>query len=295
MALQSMTGFARAGAELDGVAIAWEVKSVNGKGIEARFRLAPGFERIEQPARQAIQKRFSRGNLQATLTVVHVALTTQPVVNEDFLKDLAGLARRLVDQFGVTPASADGLLALRGVLEAPEILESDEARAATDAAILSALDAALVGLEEARRGEGAALGAILAGHLDRIEVLTAQAEADTSREPGVIRQRIADQVRLLLDAANGLDETRLNMEAALLAAKADIREELDRLKAHVASARELLAKGGAVGRKLDFLSQEFNRESNTLCSKSNAASLTLIGLELKAVVDQFREQVQNLE
>jgi uncharacterized protein (TIGR00255 family) len=295
MALQSMTGFARAGAELDGVAIAWEVKSVNGKGIEARFRLAPGFERIEQPARQAIQKRFSRGNLQATLTVVHVALTTQPVVNEDFLKDLAGLARRLVDQFGVTPASADGLLALRGVLEAPEILESDEARAATDAAILSALDAALAGLEEARRGEGAALGTILAGHLDRVEALTAQAEADSSREPAVIRQRIADQVRLLLDAANGLDETRLNMEAALLAAKADIREELDRLKAHVASARELLAKGGAVGRKLDFLSQEFNRESNTLCSKSNAASLTSIGLELKAVVDQFREQVQNLE
>ena len=295
MALQSMTGFARAGAELDGVAIAWEVKSVNGKGIEARFRLAPGFERIEQPARQAIQRRFSRGNLQATLTVVHVALTTQPVVNEDFLKDLAGLARRLVDQFGVTPASADGLLALRGVLEAPEILESDEARAATDAAILSALDAALAGLEEARRGEGAALSTILAGHLDRVEALTTQAEADPSREPAVIRQRIADQVRLLLDASTGLDETRLNMEAALLAAKADIREELDRLKAHVASARELLAKGGAVGRKLDFLSQEFNRESNTLCSKSNAASLTSIGLELKAVVDQFREQVQNLE
>jgi uncharacterized protein (TIGR00255 family) len=295
MALQSMTGFARAGAELDGTAIAWEVKSVNGKGIEARFRLAPGFERIEQPARQAMQKRFSRGNLQATLTVVHVALTTQPVVNEAFLKDLAGLAHRLVDQFGVTPASADGLLALRGVLEAPEILESDEVRTATDAVILSALDTALAGLEEARRSEGAALGAILGGHLDRMEVLTAQAEADPSREPAIIRQRIADQVRLLLDTANGLDETRLNMEAALLAAKADIREELDRLKAHVAAARALLVNGGAVGRKLDFLSQEFNRESNTLCSKSNAASLTSIGLELKAVVDQFREQVQNLE
>jgi uncharacterized protein (TIGR00255 family) len=296
MALQSMTGFARAGAELNGAAIAWEVKSVNGKGIEARFRLAPGFERIEQPARQAIQKRFSRGNVQASLAVVHVGLTTQPVVNEDFLKDLAGLARRLVDQFGVSPASADGLLALRGVLETPEIIETDEVRAATDVAILSTLEAALTGLEEARRSEGAALGAILAGHLDRIAALTAQAEADPSREPAVIRQRIADQVRLLLDAANGLDETRLTQEAALLATKADIREELDRLKAHIASARELLAgNGGAVGRKLDFLSQEFNRESNTLCSKSNAASLTSIGLELKAVVDQFREQVQNLE
>ena len=151
------------------------------------------------------------------------------------------------------------------------------------------------GSKQARAGEGAALGAVLAGHLDRIEALTQQAEADPSREPARIRQRIAEQVRLLLDAANGLDETRLNMEAALLATKADIREELDRLKTHVASARALLAGGGAVGRKLDFLSQEFNRESNTLCSKSNAASLTAIGLELKAVVDQFREQVQNLE
>ena len=222
-------------------------------------------------------------------------MTTQPVVNEDFLKDLAGLARRLVDQFGVSPASADGLLALRGVLDTPEILESDEVRAATDAAILSALDAALTGLEEARRSEGAALQAVLVGHLDRIAALTAQAEADPSREPAVIRQRIADQVRLLTDAASGFDESRLTQEAALLAAKADIREELDRLKAHIVSARELLAGGGAVGRKLDFLSQEFNRESNTLCSKSNAASLTSIGLELKAVVDQFREQVQNLE
>jgi len=295
MALQSMTGFARAGAELKGVAIAWEVKSVNGKGLEARFRLPPGFERIEQAARRAIQKRFSRGNVQATLAVVHVGLQATPVVNEDFLKDLAGLARRLVDQFGVAPASADGLLALRGVLEEPEILESDEARAESDAVILSGLETALSGLEQARMSEGAALGAVLRGHVDRIEALTAAAEADPSRDVAAIRQRLAEQVRVLLESANGLDEARLNMEAALLATKSDIREELDRLKAHIVSARALLVSGGPVGRKLDFLSQEFNRESNTVCSKSNAASLTAIGLELKAVVDQFREQVQNLE
>jgi uncharacterized protein (TIGR00255 family) len=295
MALQSMTGFARASAELNGAAIAWEVKSVNGKGLEARLRLPPGFERIEQPARQAVQKRFSRGNLQATLTVVQAGQQTQPVVNEEFLRVLAGLAGRLVGEFGVSPASADGLLALRGVLDAPEIIETDEVRAATDAVILAAFDAALAGLEQARRNEGAALEAILRGHLDRIETLTRQAEADPSRDTVAIRRRLADQVRLLLDAANGLDETRLGMEAALLATKADIREELDRLGAHVVSARALLSGGGAVGRKLDFLSQEFNRESNTLCSKSNAASLTTIGLELKAVVDQFREQLQNLE
>jgi uncharacterized protein (TIGR00255 family) len=295
MALQSMTGFARAGAELKDAAIAWEVRSVNGKGLEARFRLPPGFERIEQPARQAIQKRFSRGNVQVTLAVAHVGRVATPVVNDEFLKDLAGLARRLTEQFGVQPASADGLLALRGVLEEPELLESDEARAQTDEAIIAALEAALAGLEQARTTEGAALGSVLSGHLDRIEALTAAAEADPSRDVAVIRQRLAEQVRLLVESANGLDEARLNMEAAVLATKADIREELDRLKAHIASARALLASGGPVGRKLDFLSQEFNRESNTVCSKSNAASLTAIGLELKAVVDQFREQVQNLE
>jgi uncharacterized protein (TIGR00255 family) len=295
MALQSMTGFARASAELNGTAIAWEIKSVNGKGLEVRLRLPPGFERIEQPARHAVQKRFSRGNVQATLTVVQAGQQTQPVVNEEFLKVLAGLAARLVEEFGVAPASADGLLSLRGVLDAPEIVETDEVRAARDAVILAAFDAALAGLEQARCNEGAALEGILRGHLDRIEALTQQAEADPSREIAVIRQRLADQVRLLLDTANGLDETRLNMEAALLATKADIREELDRLAAHVSSARALLSGGGAIGRKLDFVSQEFNRESNTLCSKSNAASLTTIGLQLKAVIDQFREQLQNLE
>jgi uncharacterized protein (TIGR00255 family) len=295
MGLQSMTGFARAGAELKDSVFGWEVRSVNGKAVDARFRLPPGFERIEQPARLAVQKRFARGNMQATLTLAHVGPQTAAVVNEPFLEELAALSRRLVDQFGVRPASADGLLALRGVLEPPEILESEEERAASDSVILSALDAALAALEQARRSEGAALGAVLTGHLDRIAALTEAAEADPSREPAVIRQRLADQVRLLLDGGSGLDEARIAMEAALLATKADVREELDRLKTHIASARALLAAGGPVGRKLDFLSQEFNRESNTLCSKSTAASLTTIGLELKAVVDQFREQVQNLE
>jgi uncharacterized protein (TIGR00255 family) len=157
------------------------------------------------------------------------------------------------------------------------------------------LDQALSGLEQARRAEGEALGALLAGHIDAIEELTLRAEADPSREPVVIRERIAEQVRLLIDASANLDESRLHMEAAFLATKADIREEIDRLKTHVASGRALLSAGGAIGRKLDFLAQEFNRESNTLCSKSNAATVTAIGLELKAVVDQFREQVQNLE
>ena len=295
MALQSMTGFARAVAAHDGAAIAWEVKSVNGKSIETRLRLPPGFERLEPAARQAVQKRFSRGNIKAVLAVARTGVQAQPVINEAFLKDIAGLARRLEEQFGAARASADGLLALRGVLETPETIETEEERAPLDAAILAALDDALAGLEEARHREGEALSAVLLGHLDRIAGLTLAAESDASREPAVIRQKIAEQVRLLMDAASGLDEARLHQEAAFLATKADIREEIDRLKTHVAAARSLIAAGGPVGRKLDFLSQEFNRESNTLCSKSNAASMTGIGLELKAVVDQFREQVQNLE
>jgi uncharacterized protein (TIGR00255 family) len=217
------------------------------------------------------------------------------VVNEAFLRDVAGLAQRLQEQFGVAPSTADGLLALRGVLEVPEVMETPETRAALDAAILQALEDALSQLEQARLQEGRALGALLLGHLDRIGELTLRAEADPSREVGAIRQRLTEQVKLLLDASAELDEARLHQEAAFLATKADIREEIDRLKTHVASGRALLASGGAIGRKLDFLAQEFNRESNTLCSKSNAASITAIGLELKAVVDQFREQVQNLE
>jgi len=296
MNLQSMTGFARAVAEYDGTSIAWEVKSVNGKSVEVRLRLPQGFERLEPAVRQTLQKRFARGNFQATLTIGRAAGTqAQPVVNEAFLKDLAGLAKRLQEQFGVAPATADGLLSLRGVLDIPETVETEEARAALDSAIMAALDVALKGLEQARQSEGAALALLLSGQIDAIEALTLRAEADPSRETAAIRERIAEQVRLLIDASVNLDASRLHMEAAFLATKADIREEIDRLKTHVASGRALLEGGGAVGRKLDFLAQEFNRESNTLCSKSNAAAVTAIGLELKAVVDQFREQVQNLE
>lgn len=295
MAVQSMTGFARAAASNDSAAVAWEIRSVNGKGLEARLRLPPGLERIEQPAKQTIQKRFARGNVQAVLTVARMGLAVQPVVNEAFLRDVAGLARRLEEQFGCSPASADGLLALRGVLDVPETVEDEEQRTAFDALVLGALDEALGGLETARLAEGEALSAVLLRHVDEIERLTQKAEADPSREPGAIRERLAAQVELLMSAAGGLDEQRLAMEAALLAAKADIREEIDRLKAHVAAARAMIASGGPIGRKLDFLAQEFNRESNTLCSKSNATSVTAIGLDLKAVVDQFREQVQNLE
>jgi uncharacterized protein (TIGR00255 family) len=295
MTLQSMTGFARATGTHPGSTFSWELKSVNGKGLEVRLRLPPGLERLEQPAKQAFQKRFSRGQFYAALNLTRQGVEAAPAVNETLLGSVAALAKRLEEEFGLAPARADGLLALRGVLEFADPLATEEEAAAFDAAIVAALDKALGGLEMARLEEGAALGRLLLGHIDEIEALTLKAEADPSREPQAIRAKLAEQVRLVLDAMPTLDESRLNMEAAFLATKADIREELDRLKTHVAAARSLLGAGGPVGRKLDFLSQEFIRESNTLCSKSNAVAVTAIGLELKAVVDRFREQVQNLE
>jgi uncharacterized protein (TIGR00255 family) len=295
MSLQSMTGFARATVERAGSVATWELRSLNGKGLDLRLRLPPGLDRVEQAVRQAAQKRFARGNIQAVLTLAGAAIQAQPVVNEVFLKDVAELARRLQEQYGVGAPRADGLLALRGVLEFPDQVQDEESRGFLDQAIVEAFEAALGELEAVRREEGAALRELLLGHLSRIEELAAKAEADPSREVAAIRKRLGDQVRLLMETGAAMDETRLHQEAAFLAAKADIREEIDRLRTHVEAARALLAGGGAVGRKLDFLSQEFNREANTLCSKSNAATVTAIGLDLKAVVDQFREQVQNLE
>jgi uncharacterized protein (TIGR00255 family) len=296
MKLQSMTGFARAAGEKNATAIAWELKSVNGKSAEVRLRLPPGTERLEPAIRQVLQKRFSRGNFQASLTLGRIGGSTgQPVINEAFLKDIAALAKRLEAEYKLAPTRADGLLALRGVMDFQESVETDEERAALDSAVLDILNRAIADLETARQDEGEALRVVLLGHIDIIAALTAKAEADPSRDAAVIRARLAEQVALLMEASAGLDEGRLSMEAAFLATKADIREEIDRLKTHVAAGRALLAAGGPIGRKLDFLAQEFNRESNTLCSKSNAATVTAIGLELKAVVDQFREQVQNLE
>ncbi len=294
MALQSMTGFARASTSHGDASIVWELKSVNGKSADARLRLPQGFERLEQPVRKAIRARFNRGNIFAALTLTLGPQATVPTVNEDFLKDVAGLAKRLEEQFGCRPASADGLLALRGVLEPSAPANDEEALAVLDAEIHRCLESAMADLEQMRCEEGGALVKVLLDHVEKIEQLTDAAEADPSREPAAIREKLQTQLALLLEDT-ALDESRLHQEAAYLSAKADIREEIDRLKAHVASARRLLSAGQPVGRKLDFLAQEFNRESNTLCSKSNAAAITAIGLDLKAVIDQFREQVQNLE
>ncbi len=299
MALQSMTGFARHAAqhEMAGgeARIVWEVRSVNGKGLDLRLRLPQGLESVEHPVRSLLAKNFARGNFQASLSVERSEMQAGFTINQPMLAEVLKLGADLQAKHGLAPASVDGILSLRGIIDQAQMSEDEEERARLETAIVAAFENVLKAIGEARRQEGKALFTILSAHIGMIERLTATARSDPSREPEAIRARLAGQVALLLDGARELDESRLYQEAAFLATKADIQEELDRLETHVAAARKLLAEGGPVGRKLDFLSQEFNREANTLCSKSNAASITAIGLELKAVVDQFREQVQNLE
>jgi uncharacterized protein (TIGR00255 family) len=295
MVLQSMTGFARREGTSGRSRWAWELRSVNGKGLDFRLRLPPGLERLETDVRKLITDRFSRGNLQVGLSLSVDESRVEAVVNQDALATVLALRGQLTGVIDPAPLRLDTLLAIRGIVEFKEAEESEEALAARDADIMAGLEAALVDLSDMRRREGQALGQILLGHVAVIETLTTTVERDPSRSPQEIAARLGAQVAMLLDGTSGLDRDRLHAEAALIATRADLREEIDRLKAHVAAARDLIAKGGPVGRKLDFLAQEFNRESNTICSKSNSAAVTAAGIELKVVIDQFREQVQNLE
>lgn len=295
MALRSMTGFARVDGHHPGLRWTWELRSVNGKGLDIRVRVPPGFDAVEFGARERTAKRLSRGNCALTLTVEREMAANRYKINDQVLTALLDAMNAVADRIVASPPSLDGILAFKGVLEAEESDETPEARASAEAAVLASFDRALDALIAARRQEGVALAAILNGHVDAVERLAAAAEAHPARKPEAIRARLADQVRQLTEATSSLDPQRLHQEAVLLATRADIREELDRLSAHVTQARALLADEAPVGRRLDFLTQEFNREVNTLCSKSNDSSLTAIGLELKAVVDQLREQIQNVE
>lgn len=295
MSVASMTGFARAKARAGDFDWAWEVKSVNGRGLDVRCRLPAGMEIFEAKARAAISERFSRGHLVLNLQVARGEGETVLRLNHDLLEQVCTIAKELETSAGVAPARADGLLALRGVIEVAEAEETEEARGAREAAMMASLDEALDELVEARRREGERLGEVLATQLDQMERLAAAAEACAAAQPRAIRARLEEAVAALLEATPALSHERLEQEAALLFTKADVREETDRLGAHVAAARELLETGGAAGRRLDFLAQELNREANTLCAKSADVELTRIGLDLKAMIDQFREQVQNIE
>jgi len=290
-----MTGFARADGAGDAYRWTWELRSVNGKGLDIRLRLPSGFEYLEAAARERLGAKLVRGNVQAGLTVRSQTGAARIKINDDVLAEVIQAMKRIRERIDVQPPTVDGILSMNGVVSTVEIGDDEELRTALAAWILIDLDAALAALVGDRVREGTALAAVLGSRLTGIERLTRAAEASPARTPEAIRARLATQIATLLDATPALDPDRLHQEAVLLAARADIREELDRLDAHVVAARDLLKEDGAVGRRLDFLAQEFNREVNTLCAKSNDRALTAIGLELKAVVDQFREQIQNLE
>lgn len=295
MSIASMTGFSRARGSFQGIAWSWELKSVNGRNLDLRLRTPQGLDVLEGSLRDLMAKAMTRGSVQALLTIDRPPRPPQVLLNTRVLDALLETARTLNATHGVAMPTMDGLLALRGVVDIVDTTESDEERNALQAAVLAGFAEATNALVASRQEEGRALAAILNGHVDTIEALVARAETVPGRKPEAIRARLAEGLAQIMDAAATLDPVRLHQEAILIATKADVREEIDRLKAHIDHARRLLAEGASVGRKLDFLAQEFNREANTLCSKSNDRELTEIGLALKATVDQLREQIQNVE
>lgn len=293
--LASMTGYARANGAVPGISFSVEIKSVNARGLDVRMRMTPGYDALEGEIRRRIGKALSRGSVTLNLNVDREGEGGRVVVNQQALEAVLAAIKQIGPRVNAGGPTLDGILGLRGVLEQHEGPLDPEVEEALHAAILAAVDTALEGLQRARLDEGARLATILSLQVDEIARLRERAVAHPGRGRDAILARLKEQVADLMAASAGLAEDRLAQEALLLATKADIREELDRLSAHIASARQLIAAGGPVGRKLDFLSQEFNREANTLCSKSNAVDLTAIGLDLKAVIDQLREQVQNIE
>jgi len=294
MAISGMTGFARR----DGALGAWtwsvEARSVNGRNLETRFRGPPGFDALERLARESAQARFQRGQLTVGIQARRADSAGAVRVNVEQLERYIDLAERYVRQGRAALPAMDGLYGLRGVIEAADDSDDAEVRAEVEAAMGLCLAEALDALKFARLEEGAALTPVLGGQIDRIEDLVAQAEREAAGQVEAVRERFARRLGELLDDRTNLDALVVQ-EAAVLAAKADVREELDRLTSHVAAARGLIAGDAAAGRRLDFLAQEFMREANTLCSKSATIALTALGLELKAVIDQFREQVANVE
>jgi uncharacterized protein (TIGR00255 family) len=295
MTLKSMTGFGRSDGTHGAVSWAWEVRTVNGRGLDVRLRLPPGYETLEPKARDLTTKMLSRGSVNVTLTVTRTDGGTEIRLNERVLAQVLAAIDTVRAKTGAPPPTAEGLLSLRGVLEIAETKDADADVEARAAAMLASYAKALVGVDISREEEGARLARALSAQIDDVERLSAAVAASPSRTPDAIRRRLADNLARILDASSALEPARLHQEAAILATKADVEEELERLRGHVAAARDLLQTDEPVGRRLDFLTQEFNREANTLCSKANAPDVTQKGLELKAIIDQMREQVQNIE
>ncbi|MDE0391156.1 MAG: YicC family protein [Rhodospirillales bacterium] len=293
--ISSMTGFARASSADGASGWSWEVKSVNGRALDIRCRLPQGLERLDPAVRNAVSARLRRGNVTVGLRLSRAPDAAPMRVNRAWLDELIALAADYRRAKGIEPPGLDGMLALRGVIESADGPEDDANAALEDSALLETLDAALAELVRERQAEGAALAAALAERIEEIAALTRQAEALVPSRQEALGARLREQVAALVGAGTPVPEDRLAAELAMLAVKIDVSEEIDRLKSHCAAAARHLQEEGAVGRKLDFLAQEFNREANTLCSKASHAALTEVGLALKAAIDQFREQAQNVE
>ncbi len=293
MALSSMTGFARSEGASGDTRWTWEVKSVNGRGLEPRFRLPPSLDFLEQDLRKALQERFSRGSFNAYLSLKGAAVEGGLVVNRAALASAIALIEEIRAALPCDPPRAEGILGIRGVVDLQTSLDDEDARGALAAAIVAAFRHVADALAASRRREGEALHRLIADLVDEIERLAGSARMAAVGATAGTRDRFAAQLADLLSGS--FSEERLAQEAAALAVKSDVREELDRLSAHIDAARALLAAGGPVGRQLDFLTQELNREANTLCSKAQDMALKRIGLDLKTAVDRMREQVQNVE
>jgi uncharacterized protein (TIGR00255 family) len=295
MTLSSMTGFAQGSGEKSGLHWQWEIKSVNGKALDIRCRLPPGFEALEAVARTTLSQYIKRGNLQVSLTTTGATTLETVIVNESVLEQVVAIAEKLRDRIGGVPLSAEALMGLRGVLEVVQPSQSEADIAARLVDVTVSLGKVAVALNTSRREEGKRLAGVINAQLEKIENLTIAARDCPARSSEAIRARLKEQVARLLDTGATFDPDRLHQEAVMIATRADIQEEIDRLFAHIEAARALITSPEPAGRKFDFLAQEFNREANTLCSKAFDKTLTAIGLDMKTTIDQMREQVQNIE
>lgn len=295
MELQSMTGFARVEGAIANCHWVWELKSVNGKNLDLRWRLPAGFDFLERELRSKLAGKITRGNIQINLNIEQDASQMLPKLNEAMLDAVLDIIARLAEKTTVAPPTAEGILSIKGVLEQNGLNDDETTIAIRNQALLTSFDEAVSALTNARQSEGSAIVKVLKGQVAEIERLTSAIIADPSRSAEFIRANLAEKLNRLIDDNSTLEPQRLHQEAAILATKADLQEELDRLTAHSNAAQTLLESQGSVGRKLDFLAQEFNRECNTVCAKSNAAAVTTLGLEMKVIIDQFREQIQNLQ
>ncbi|MGA0395340.1 MAG: YicC/YloC family endoribonuclease [Rhodospirillales bacterium] len=296
MPINSMTGFARVEGHEDSCSWTWEAKSVNGKGRDVRCRLPSGFEGLETKIRDAIAKRFFRGNISVNLTVQWLQTVTEYRINADLLDQVVSLIPEIEKRIPeIGPPRVDGLLSLRGVIEPVDDNRTPALLKELERQVLESFANALDALELMRAEEGQRLGNAIEGQVREIQKLCKKIEKQAAAQPKAIKKRLKEQVQDLMDAVPGLPEERLAQEAAMLMTKVDVREEIDRLNSHIDSSWALIKEDGAIGRKFDFLCQEFNREANTLCSKSTDVELTRLGLDLKTIIDQLREQVQNIE